>query len=141
MKIPKAWQLPSGKWMVQIMIDGKRIAKTFPSEKGAIRWAASVKADAEEFSPSVHMTVGQAIDRYIESKSNVLSPSTISGYIRQRKNVLQSIMNVSLESLTQERIQIAINEMAQNHSPKYVKNARGLLSAAIHVYKPDFALK
>lgn len=126
--------------MVQIMIDGKRIAKTFPSEKGAIRWAASVKADAEEFSPSVHMTVGQAIG-YIESKSNVLSPSTISGYIRQRKNVLQSIMNVSLESLTQERIQIAINEMAQNHSPKYVKNARGLLSAAIHVYKPNFALK
>lgn len=140
MKVPKARKLPSGSWMMQVMIGGKRISKTFPSEKEAIRWAATVKVDVEEFSPSIRMTVGQAIDRYIESKSNVLSPSTILGYKRQRKNVLQSLMGTSLESLTQERIQIAINELAQNHSPKYVKNAHGLLSAALRVYKPNMVL-
>ena len=87
------------------------------------------------------MTVGEAIDRYIENKDAVLSPATVAGYRRMRKNNLQELMEVSLPALTQERVQRAINAMAKDHSPKSVRNAHGLLSAALAEYWPDMVLR
>lgn len=87
------------------------------------------------------MTVGEAIDRYIESKDAVLSPATVAGYRRMRKNNLQELMEVSLPALTQERVQRAINAMAKDHSPKSVRNSHGLLSAALAEYWPDMVLR
>ena len=83
------------------------------------------------------LTVGKAIDLYIASKDSVLSPSTIAGYKRQRQNTLQSLMDVPVASLTQEAVQVAVNAMARDKSPKYVKNAYGLLSACTCQEKVD----
>ena len=87
------------------------------------------------------LTVGEAIDRYIESKDTVLSPSTIAGYRRIRANALQDIMPIKLSELTQERIQRSVNAMAKNKSSKSVRNAHGLLSTALSVYRPDMVLR
>ena len=43
MKIPKARLLPSGRWFVQLRIDGKSLSNTFDSEKEAVTWATSIK--------------------------------------------------------------------------------------------------
>lgn len=43
--------------------------------------------------------------------------------------------------LTQERVQRSINAMSRTKSPKSVRNAHGLLSAALEMYYPDFALR
>ena len=43
MKIPKARLLPSGRWFVQLRIDGKSLPGTFDSEEEAITWATSMK--------------------------------------------------------------------------------------------------
>ena len=142
MKLPKAKKLPSGRWNIQVMVDGKRVSFTAMTEREATAKAAAYKAGLaqKKKSPTV-MTVGEAIDRYIESKDGVLSPSTVAGYKRIRKNNLQELMPIKLPALTQEIVQKAVNKMAKEKSPKSVANAHGLLSAALEMFYPDFRLR
>lgn len=141
-KLPTPQRLPSGMWRCQIMVDGQRISVVDEVPAVAQAKAVAMRAgliDKKKTGPS--MTVGQAIDRYIESKDAVLSPSTVAGYKRVRKNALQDIMPIKLSDLTQEAIQKAVNKMARIKSPKSVRNAHGLLSAVVAEYRPDMILR
>lgn len=139
---PRPVELPSGKWRCQVMVDGKRFDVIEDDPATAHAKALAVKAGLleQEKSPK-DLTVGEAIDRYIESKDAVLSPSTVAGYKRVRVNVLQELMDIRLSDLTQETVQRAINRMARDKSPKSVRNAHGLLSAALSMYCPNMALR
>lgn len=139
---PRPVELPSGKWRCQIMVGGKRIDVIEDDPSVAHAKALAVKAGLlEEKKPVKELTVGEAIDRYIESKDAVLSPSTVAGYRRVRANALQDIMPTKLADLTQERVQRAVNKMAKDKSPKSVRNAHGLLSAVLAEYRPDMVLR
>ena len=140
----KAKKLPSGSWRVQVYVgraDGKKIMRsvTAPSKVEA-EYQALQLARGERVAVA-DMTVGEAIDKYIETRSNVLSPSTLQGYRKIRNNNLQFIMDKKLNRLTQAEIQAAVNEDAKTLSSKSIKNAHGLLSAALSVYRPDMRLK
>lgn len=141
----KAKKLPSGNWRVQVyagMDDaGKRIYKSFTAEtkKEAEFLAAEYNLKRKEKPKGI--TVGDAIDGYIASKENVLSPTTISGYRELRRNKLQGIMDVPLSKITNMIIQQEINREAARLSPKTLRNAHGLLSAALAIYLPDFTLR
>lgn len=142
MKVPQARRLPSGMYRVQVMVDGKRASVTDEDPKVAVARAMAIKAKMEEAKKSPRsMTVGEAIDRYIESKDAVLSPSTVAGYKRIRKNALQGIMDIKLPDLTREKVQREINKMAKEKSQKTVRNAHGLLTAALAEYKPEMVLR
>ena len=139
---PRPVLLPSGKWRCQVMVDGRRMDVIEDDPALAHAKALALKAGIlEQKKPVAELTVGEAIDRYIESKDAVLSPSTISGYKRVRKNALQGIMNISVSELKQETVQKEINRMSKDKSPKSVRNAHGLLSAALAVYRPDMILR
>lgn len=140
-KLPTPQRLPSGMWRCQIMVDGQRISVVDEAPAVAQAKAVAMRAgliDKKKTGPS--MTVGQAIDRYIESKDAVLSPSTLRGYRSIRKNSLGRLEPMQLDSLTQEAVQRHINALAREKAPKYVRNVHGLLSAAIAAYRPDFTL-
>lgn len=141
MKIPKAEKLPSGSWRVRIMVDGERLSIIAPTKKEAEQQAAAVKAGVKSMAARSSLTVGQTIDRYIESKDAVLSPSTIDGYKKMRRCVLQDIMDQPAESIKTEMIQRSINRMAKDRTPKYVHNAYGLFTAAMAEYYPDRAYR
>lgn len=139
---PRPVELPSGKWRCQMMIGGRRIDVIEDDPAVAHAKALALKAGLmEEDKSPREMTVGEAIDRYIESKDAVLSPSTIRGYRKLRENALQPLMGIRLPELTQEAVQKAINAMAREKSSKYVRNAHGLLSAALSVYRPNMVLR
>lgn len=142
MKLPKPRQKENGTWLIEVMVNGKRVGKQFATEEEAVYWAAGLKTRQKEMSrsPSV-MTVETAIDRYIETKSVILSPSTIRGYNGIKKTRIEQIKNVRLADLTQEKIQRWVNALAKNHTPKTVANAHGLISAVIREYKPDMVLR
>lgn len=59
-----------------------------------------------------NITVKQAIDRYIESKTAVLSPSTIYGYKKANQRYLYILHDVKIAKLDQELIQRAINKLS-----------------------------
>lgn len=155
----KAKKLPSGSWRVQVYShteetikpDGsvltKRIYKSFtcsdPSPKGkrtVEKEAAAWAVDKELTNKQCSLTYREALDNYIQTRSAVLSPSTIREYKRSGRSDMQGIMYKKLCDITQEEIQKEINREALSHSPKSVRNMHGLLSAVLNVYRPDFAL-
>lgn len=140
-----ARKLPSGNWRVRVF-DGKdRNGKehfrsfTAPTKKQA-EFLAAEYAAKKKYTAN-NMTVGQAIERYINSKDNILSPTTIQGYWKVRHQYLQSLMDIPIDKLTREQVQIAVNQQSLTHSAKTVINAHGLLAAALSMYNPDFVLK
>lgn len=142
----QAKMLPSGSWRVNLYIgkgaDGKRMYKSFtaPTKREAEYLAASYNVAAHGSRPTAEMTLADAYTRYIDSKSNVLSPSTVREYRAAAKRDFPALMPLRLKTLTQEKIQIAVNRMAVDHSPKSVRNAHGLLSAVLSTYAPSFQL-
>lgn len=154
----KAKKLPSGSWRCLVYShtekvmqpDGtakeKRIYKSFtcddPSPKGkrkceqmAAEWAVDKKG-----SEPTALTFGMALDNYIDSRRNVLSPGTICDYKNAQKNHMKGLMDVDINNITQAMIQREINIESLNRSPKMVRNIHGLISAVLGVYRPDFAL-
>lgn len=140
MKIPAAKQLPSGAWNCVVMIDGQRISITKLTKKEAERAAAAMKSGAKAAARSP-LTVGEAIDNYIASKDAVLSPTTIKGYKKIRRSAFQSLMQLHAAAMTSQRLQRAVNEMARTHSPKSVRNALGLFTAAMHDAVPEITFR
>ena len=142
----KAKKLPSGSWRVRLYTGrdeaGKAVYKSFtaPTKKEA-EAAAALYAVRKKQKDEIGMTVGEAIDAYIRSKENVLSPSTIGGYRLMRRNHLQALMDVPLSDITNAAVQAEINREALRLSPKTLRNAHGLLSAALGAYLPDFTLR
>ncbi|WP_164997209.1 site-specific integrase [Clostridium minihomine] len=139
----KAKKLPSGSWRALAYIgkdkDGKRKYKSFTAStrKEAEFQAAEYVLSNNSGQSTIDITVGEAINRYISSKENVLSPSTVREYKLERKLFLQDIMSVKIQLLTQEQVQLAVNSDAAKHAPKTVRNAHGLLVAAMKMFVPE----
>ena len=142
----KAKKLKSGNWRVLVYDytdeHQKRHYKsiTASTKKEAEFLAAEYTLNRNENSFN-NLTLGEAFERYINSKSSILSPSTIGSYKGIQKNYFNSLMHVKLSKLTQNMITVAINELAADHSPKTVRNAHGLLSAVLKDYYPQLHLK
>lgn len=127
-----AKKLPSGNYRVRVHI-GNGKYKSFTAERKAdAEYAANLYLQTykDKRSPT-KITVGEAIDQYIDSKSNILSPSTIREYRRMRSHYLKDIIDKPVFRLSNQDVQSAINTEAQTHAYKTVRNIYGLLSAAL----------
>ena len=142
-----AKKLPSGSWRCQVYDytddKGKRHYKSFTaSTKRESEHLAAEYADTKKEKPKIlKVSIGKALDNYIDMKSNVLSPSTIRGYRALRRNYYSDIQSLLLEDVTQEIIQIWVNSLSVSKDAKTVKNAHGLLSAMLSVYLPSLTLR
>lgn len=137
--MPKAKKLPSGNWRVQASCNGERRSFTAPTKKEAELLALEFQ-NGKKTTPTDARTVGECIDDYIDSKRNVLSPSTIDGYERCKKNNLLPLCDVPLKKITPLVIQKHINVLSADKSPKTVRNAHGLLASALKIYAPEIIL-
>lgn len=133
-------KLPSGRWNSKVYlgkVDGKAVivSVTAETKKECLAKAAEVKANA---SPSGKMTVGEAVERYIDVKAGVLSPATVSGYKALQKRYIQGkkIEVCRLDLLDYPKLQAWVSELSRSVSKKTTLNAYGLLSAAVRMYNP-----
>lgn len=140
-----AKKLPSGAWRVQLYTgktpDGKRQYKSFTaaSKKEAEFLAAQYNQLNIDVCRS-EMLLSEAVKRYIKSKENILSPSTVRGYYVVLNNYLPELMSERIKDITAERVQIAFNDFAKSHSPKTCRNAHGLISAVLKANRPELQL-
>lgn len=139
----EAKKLPSGRWRVQLYVgrdaNGKRHYESFTaSTKREAEYAAADYILKHEGEKRTRITLGEAVDGYIESKSRVLSPSTLRGYGVIRRNHLTALMNKDISSITNKELQWAINEEARTLSPKTLRNITGLLVPVFEAYRPSF---
>lgn len=142
----RAKKLPSGSWRVQVYsytdADGKKHKESFTAPtKAEAEMKAAQYANQKKRVRHTDLTVGEAIDRYIKAKENVLSPSTVRGYVKMRNNNFASIENKKIKSLTSEDVQLFISDLATKESPKTVRNVYGLLRPAVSMYAPDIYFK
>lgn len=129
-------KLPSGNYNVRVYDKAadKYYSATFPSKAEAKAWGKQMEFEVSlgvEEKRTGKLTVSQAIGNYIQSKSNVLSPSTIAGYTSIHKHRFAALMPRSVFELTNSDIQEAVNVEAATATVKSLKNACGLLFAAL----------
>ena len=130
-KVPKPRQLPSGNWFINLRVKGfADVAITEPSEALCVTKARAIKAGLIEGRSKDRRSVGGQIDAYIEVRRGKASPSTIAGYLTKRKSNLQSLMGLTVDQLTKEKMQKAIDEDMKRYSGKTIKEAVSLVRAA-----------
>lgn len=150
--IPKITQLPSGAYHANVYSytdeNGKRHYESFTGYdyNQVMLDVVSFKKDKkisriDESLANTKLTVASAMDQYIESKSAILSPTTISSYKAIRRNNLLSLQKLTVKQVTQELVQIAINQEAMDKTPKTVRNIHGFLASVLQVYRPDLVLR
>ena len=135
-RYPKAVQLPSGSWRCQVMVDGKRHSVTAETPMDAISQAVAIRDGQKEKSPQ-DLTLGACIDEYIQLREAVLSPATVKAYRSYRENRFQKYMSKCVQDLDRRTLQRMVSEDAKTVGPKTVKNAYGLVSAALKEYGID----
>ena len=79
--------------------------------------------------------------RYIKSKENILSPATIRTYNGLLKNLSDKLKNTNIYDITQELVQIEVNNYALTHAPKGVRSFHGFIASVLGMYRPQFTLK
>ena len=79
--------------------------------------------------------------KYINSKSNVLSPSTIDGYTKELRKVPSWFRELNINKINTSEVQTIINEYALGHAPKSVYNYHGFVAAVLRFYIPNIQLK
>lgn len=133
MTLPTPRLLPSGSWRIQTTIEGKRVSITATTKKECQEHFIAIKAGKEKLHGN-NPTLYDGIDGYINSRRNILSPSTIKGYKEIQRMRFKAYMHVRLSKLP---LQSMINEECINVSPKTVKNAYGLVKAVLTFYGFD----
>ena len=139
----------NGKWRNLLYVgkdaNGKRIYESFTAdtkrEANALAAARARELEVHGYKNQnpIEMTVGEAIDKYIEERDTVLQPKTIREYKGIRRNYLQQLMGLRLKSLTASDVQKAVNDDSRRVSPKTVRNAYALFSSALAAADPSLS--
>lgn len=129
MKIPKCYKR-GDMWSCQLMVDGQRRYVSAADEATCLAKAMELRAGLRQL-PDTDRTLAQAMDAYINRKSNVLSPSTIRGYRIIYRNRFLDLQRKPVKKITHKVLQAAINAEADKVSAKTLKNATALVVSAI----------
>ncbi len=140
-----AKKLPSGSWRVNLYTgkdaNGKRKYKSFTAEtKKAAEYLAAKYNELRFESSSSSLTLRMAAENYVESKENVLSPSTIRSYRSVIRNDVPQLMDTKIKDITQQQVQSVFNVLASDHSSKTCRNVHGLVSAVLKMHRPELIL-
>ena len=138
MKIEK---LPSGSYRIRKMYKGQTYTIVFehkPTQKEALQAMAAELSKVQ--GKYEVLTFKAAAQKYIESKKNILSPSTIRGYSGIVRQISDGFLNNNIYDITALDVQAEINRLAESCSPKTVRNHHGFLSAVLGSFRPDLKL-
>lgn len=132
----KATKLPSGNWRCRAYDKATKKCKSFTAEtKREAEYLASQWLNEKSAYAISKSTVYDTVKSYIESKENLLSPSSIRGYLIILNNSIDDIASISIKSLTEKDLQLWVNNNAAKYKPKSVKSQFGLVTAALRQAK------
>ena len=135
-------KLSSGKYRISQVYHGKRY-RVIVDHKPTTKEATILMAEEMQRFHDVCPTGGtyeDAYKRYVESRSNVCSPSTLAGYEVLIRNTPEWFKSMNVFDIDQPHVQRLINDYAKAHSPKTTRNMHGLVSAVIKMVRPEVIL-
>lgn len=131
-KLPTAQLLPSGMYRCQVTVDGERVSLVDADPDVCQAKAIALKSGMlEEKKKPQPVTVEKAMEKYIDIRSNVLSPATVRAYKNVSKNYFKQIKSKKLSSVDESVIQNQINLYSKGKSYKTVKNAISFLISVV----------
>lgn len=138
MKIEKR---ESGSYRIRKMYKGQMYTVAFdhkPTQKEAMMAMAKELEHVQGKYES--LTFKAAAEKYIDSKQDILSPSTIRGYSGIIRQIPDAFLNTQIHDITPLDVQAEINRMARKCSPKTVRNHHGFISAVLGTFCPNLKL-
>lgn len=132
-RVPEPKKTPSGKWRIQLRAEGESVTEDTPAL--AVAKARAIRAGfiEQKKKTGAKLTLGDAIDKYIDETDNLFSPATRRGYSIIRRNRFQAYMDVDIKTFTDW--QAMVNEEKKFCSAKTLRNAWGLVSAVLNFNK------
>lgn len=143
----KAKKLPSGSWRCLVYdytdANGKRRYESFTadSRKESEYLAAEYAANKDVKKRPENMTLYEAIDRYIQIKEGVISPSTVRTYKSARRMHYEGIGNLSVRDISNTAIQAWIGDLSKRLQPKTVRNTYGLTVSVLDMFNPELRIR
>ena len=138
MKIEK---MKSGAYRVRQQSEGKRICITFPYKPSQREFAIAVAERLQEANRKQAGTFIHCAEEYINNRSNVLSPASITTYKRYTKMISNTFNSKRIYDITQDDIQAEINLFAETHEPKTTRSLHGFIAAVIKAKRPTITIK
>lgn len=133
-------KLPSGSYRARMTQNGKTYRITLPhkpTEKElTLLFAEKIKNEGT----APKGTFLYYAKKYIESRSNVVSPSTIRTYNIKISQLSDDFKNLNIGDITQDDVQREINLFAKDHAPKTTKTLHGFIASVLNEYRPSLAL-
>lgn len=133
----KATKLPSGNWRCRAYDNKTKKCKSFTActKKEAEFLASEWLNGKAKQKRGIGETVQQCVKSYIESKENILSPSSIRGYLIILNNCIDEIANINTNDLTERDLQLWVNNNTTRYKPKSIKSQYGLIVASLRQAK------
>lgn len=117
------------KWSASVMVGGERVFISCDSKEEYYAKAMAVKTRQLAIKKAApRITLGTAIDNYINDNDAVLSPSTINAYKSYRRTRFKGYMDDDVAQINYQRM---INEECRKVAPKTVHNAWRLVTVAL----------
>lgn len=129
-------------WRIRFYLNGKQKSISCdhePTKKEAKALVQELMNEAQTQSESAD-TFENLAKEYIESKRAVLSPNTVRGYMSDLKRISENFKKLKINDIDQLSVQREVSQIAASYSPKTTKNANGLISAVLKMYRPKLSL-
>lgn len=84
-----------------------------------------------EYEKNAELTFGKAFEQFYDSRKNIMSPTTLSGYRSLFRTRLVPLHHIPLKDLSVSLLQKVINTAAAETSPKFVSNLWGLITVVL----------
>ncbi len=129
--MPKAKKLPSGNYRTRVHVgNGKYKSFTAPTKKESEYLASQYLVHNRQSNVS-DMFISDVVQKYIEIKTQSLSPTTIKTYKIIHRNQIQLLKDVRVKVFDAKLHQQWIDTIKKDIAVKSVKNANGLLVSAL----------
>lgn len=117
------------KWTAQLMQDGKRTTVSAATEAEYYAKARAIKAGLlEKETPAPKRTLDSVVQEYIADRSHTLSPATVKGYKYTWAKRFTAYHKKNIADIDWQKM---VNAEAEGCDPKTLKNAWGIVSAAL----------
>lgn len=132
---------PSGSWQASVyvgMINGKRSFEyiTRATKQECKSAAAELELEIEQgkFKQVSHITLGEAMDKYIDSITTTLSPTTRGSYKMYANKTFTPLREYSVKKITSEDIQMFYATARCDVSSKTIRNEHSFLTVVLARY-------
>jgi len=131
------YQRSNGRWVAQIRIGGKRIAKSFNTQKECQAWIRQMRDQIEDGLniDGAKVTISEYLDRWLKDIRGVIRPKTLYQYTGVVLNHISPVLgHIKLGELQPQHVQQLYNQLRdQNHSHRNVQLVHGVLHRALNV--------